>query len=242
MAAKRNTKTNTKAAAEKAPVVETKQDVDTKEPQQEVGNLETPVPTDADTANVVSEEVMAADAGSSDTVETLDEVSQYLTKPNVSIKEKLEYLTLNAGSSVKGTLTALSDFANDFGVDGPEQEALRVASAHYTIYNTLLEVIRSEDNALFKVKLDLVCLYFMTYGTAADAFAPTRMMRYDYEWKWGDNALETYHALVMVFASLSDRSKRAAELERIDLNSALIRDKLELTQDEIDRLIRYFNG
>jgi len=242
MAAKRNTKNGSKVADEKASVVTTKQSADTEELQQEVGNLETPVPTGTDTAKVVSEEVMAAEERSADAVETLEEVSQYLTKPNVSIKEKLAHMAVNAGSSVKGTLTALSDFANDFGVDGPEQEALRISSAHYTVYNTLLEVIRSEDNAMFKVKLDLVCLYFMAYGTAADAFTPTRMMRYDYEWKWGDNALETYHALVMVFASLSDRSKRAAELERIDLNSALIRDKLELTQDEIDRLIRYFNA
>ena len=114
------------------------------------------------------------------------------------------------------------------------------AAKSYNLYILIKDALEQEDYAAFKVKFDIINMIFTNYSaTAFDEFA---LFRYDQAWmnKWGETSLTTFQNLCTLICTLCDIKTRAANLDSIDLDSALDSKKIELTETAINNIRKYY--
>jgi len=173
-------------------------------------------------------------------VSTLDEVKDYLTAPGSTIAEKLVRLSTDATGSVKSLAAMLVTFSEDMGTNTPEQEPRVVLGKLYNLYITIKDCVETKDQSEYMVKMDILNLAFLAYGEAQGALSSVMLLRYDYAWTWGEDALKTYQILVVVISSLANRATRTEQIKRVNLNNSFARTGIAISQEDVQRLISYY--
>ena len=196
----------------------------------------TTTPTSTTTAPTTTTPVNAAALP----VSTLDEVKDYLVAPGSTIVEKLVRLSTDATGSVKSLASMLVTFSEDMGPNTPEQEPRVVLGKLYNLYITMKDCVETKDQSEYMVKMDILNLAFLAYGDVHGALSSVMLLRYDYAWTWGEDALKTYQILVVVISSLADRSTRAEQIKRVNLNNSFARTNIAISQEDVQRLISYY--
>jgi len=171
---------------------------------------------------------------------TIDEVRGYLADPDVSIEVKLRNLATHGDSPARGTASVIMSVVDTLGSDVPELEPARLIGRLFTLYTAMKEGVECPDTAAFHLKMDIFHLAFMAYGNQGQAFDQAMLLRYDYLWQWGDDALKTYQVLVVAMSTLANRGTRAEMRKRINLSNSFARTGLSVNQQHIERLINYY--
>jgi len=213
----------------------TKKDVPTKVP------TETTVDQPADTTSAAPENIFKQPAEVGNDLSTINGVATYLALPDIDVNVKLAAIGADALPVVSVLTRSLLGFAEEFAPDEPEQSPTYVLGKLYNLYNTLQAAINTEDNGEFNIKMDIINLVFRANYGHNEAFHPTLLLRYDYLWTWGDVTLKTHQVLCTLICALADRSTREVEIEKVNINNSYARDGLALSQDKIERLIRYYS-
>jgi len=224
-AAKTTAATQTTKAAPATPVVDT--------------TTTTPSPTPAPAAaQTTTTNTPAADLP----VGTVDEVRTYLTAQDVTIEEKLTRLSVDGFGSVRSLASTLESFVNDMGPGTPELEPKVVLGKLYNLYICIKSCVETKDQSEYMLKMDILNLAFVAYGGVGQALSAVMLLRYDYAWSWGADALKTYQVLVVAISTLADRTTRKEQIKRININNSFARTGLAITQDDVQRLITYYTA
>jgi len=197
--------------------------------------------TDTDDAEGVEEEVVAEETVPPLQYPDAVSVAAYLITPNVSVKEKLATLSTEADLGISMLVKGLLEYAEEFGPGKPECDGDVVVGKLYGIYNVIKGVVETPDSAEFAVKMDILNLVFREYGEPGEAFYPTMLVRYDYLWKWGDAPLKTHQVLCTLISKLADKAGREEAIKKVNINNQFARTGLSISQDTIERIIRYYS-
>jgi len=174
-------------------------------------------------------------------LDTTAEIAAYLATPDIKVAVKLEEIAARGDLAYRSMVGTLLTHAADFGKGKPEQTPEFVLNKIFNLYNSMKAIVETPDNAEFRTKMDILNLVFINNSNPGDAFHLTKLLRYDYMWQWGAETLKTHQILCVVISALANRSTRETEIKRININNSFARDGLSITQDTIERLIRYYS-
>lgn len=113
------------------------------------------------------------------------------------------------------------------------------AKENTKLYNTIYSVINEKDDAIFKIKFDLVNFYFLNENKADDSvFVQFKLNRYSEAQKTLSNdQINTYHILNEIICSLADASTRVKEAK---LLSGFTGDRTVLNDVAVNRIRNYY--
>ena len=149
-----------------------------------------------------------------------------------SVDNKLEILSTCGFKPVELFVAFYMDYGKTMGPKVNEQEGARFNTR---LYNNLITTLREQDDAVFKIKFDLINLIFR--NGAKDAFNEFRLCRFSDLQKISEKQLTTYHRLVVLIFSLADASTRAKNKKPLAGFSAT---NTELNDNDVSRLKRYY--
>lgn len=182
------------------------------------------------------EETSQLDTELVDSIDSWEAVGTLLSmdKP---ILEKID--TIIGSSFIDGKLfTAIfKDYAVDFKVD---VDAKIGAARTNRLYKTILSVIREKDANVFKVKFDLINLFFLIYGKTTDAYNVLMLNRFTVEQRnvLSSKEINTFHTITTIIALLADASTRNVEKKNV---AGFAANELNvLTEAEVSRIKDYY--
>lgn len=243
------TRTRRKPSAKKQTPVET-----TEVP--EVVSEETGVSVETETPEVSTDSVIGStetkapeilaetDTNETETVEVeITSVTNYqefvtvYNKTEGSFAEKMQVAVGYASPSLKFYLAKLlSYYTASNPALNPTGQA--IAKLNTDLYNTMLSVIRAEDENEFRTKLDILNFVFMHAGKRAMPFDMFKLGRGDVYWA-SQVKNHTFNVLCVYISTLCDLSKRKANIKTVSLSENTA-GKVELTAADIQRLESYY--
>lgn len=164
-------------------------------------------------------------------VNSWDDVKSVIAM-KTSVDNKLEILSTCGFKPVELFVAFYMDYGKTMGPKVNEQEGARFNTR---LYNNLITTLREQDDAVFKIKFDLINLIFR--NGAKDAFNEFRLCRFSDLQKISEKQLTTYHRLVVLIFSLADASTRAKNKKPLAGFSA---SNTELNDNDVSRLKRYY--
>ena len=245
MGKNRNSNTNTSTAEVVEPVESTEETpVDTQEPETtpEVVVEEQPEVTpepeviEEKPEETPEEKPETQNTGEEDelpevSINSWDDVKSVIAM-KTSVDNKLEILSTCGFKPVELFVAFYMDYGKTMGPKVNEQEGARFNTR---LYNNLITTLREQDDAVFKIKFDLINLIFR--NGAKDAFNEFRLCRFSDLQKISEKQLTTYHRLVVLIFSLADASTRAKNKKPLAGFSA---SNTELNDNDVSRLKRYY--
>ena len=109
-----------------------------------------------------------------------------------------------------------------------------------SLLSLILQTVNTVDQDDFKVKFDIINLFFKTHKH--EAFAEAMLLRGLNHWKGNGKQLKAYKNLVTVIGLLCNLATRKEDLKRIDIDAALNAEKTGLKPVAIDNIKRYYLG
>ena len=167
-------------------------------------------------------------------------ISALLAKPGILIREKLDDIKLNGTVPFKLLIAKLDSYNEIMSPNAPSLDATKGAGRNFDLY-TVLKALISEDNYnVFKVKFDIVNLYFKEYRTVA--YTDYMLFRHSEEWKWGKDNFTTYCNIITVITTLCDMSTRQDKLKTLSLDKAFNKTDTVLNDTAIENLLKYYKA
>jgi len=168
----------------------------------------------------------------------VNEVKAILAEP-LPLEEKLSKIK-SLGYTGYTTLIAKLEGYNDImNPKGVGVTAKVGAGKNYDLYTTIKSVVNSPEFGAFKIKFDIINLMFK--ANSAGSFSKHNLQRYDLEWTWGSKSLATYQSLAHLISTLADKATRESMLKtKVSLNNALNKDMVELNDNSIEFIKRYY--
>ena len=114
------------------------------------------------------------------------------------------------------------------------------AANNYDLYNVIKQVVSESNVEVFRNKFTIINLAFLAFKD--EGFNEVKLHRFDYEWKWGKESLDTYQYLVTMITILADRSTREVEVGKGILDRALNKDVVSLSDVAIQNIIKYYKA
>ncbi len=173
-----------------------------------------------------------------DTTPTVSNISEILGS-KVSIKEKIVAISKSDNITYRSLANKLLSY-NDkmFGTDAIK--ASSGAANNYDLYNVIKQVVSESNVEVFRNKFTIINLAFLAFKD--EGFNEVKLHRFDYEWKWGKESLDTYQYLVTMITILADRSTREVEVGKGILDRALNKDVVSLSDVAIQNIIKYYKA
>lgn len=168
---------------------------------------------------------------------SLAEVRRVIADESIGdMRARLQELAKNGPTVVKLLVMKLLGYADVMGAT--VVDAKIGAGRNYDLYNTLISILGEEDQALFKLKFDIVNLVFKEYR--AEAFHDTKLHRFDKEWPRDATTLNTYQNLVTVITALCDLNERKKQMKTLSLEKAFDITTTAFTAHMISAAKRYY--
>ena len=180
---------------------------------------------------------VAVSEGTQSSVLTPDEIKVILIAEDLSGVEKLNKIA--KGAMLKfGTIASKLLGYNEHMYKNPGLTPATGVGKQYDLLNTLKAVLNTEDYNDFKVKFDIVNMAFR--DLKKEAYNETHLYRYDQQWKWSKKDLVTLQHLLMLLIELSNGKTRAENKKKLDLNLALSKDEVNLSDTAISNIKKYY--
>ncbi len=240
MARKRNTQQNTEEAVEEVNTENTENVLE--EAPKEI-NLET---------TEDSEEILDSEEPKDDNSENNMETKTEPKKEIVELSEKdddttksilneerividlIKQATEGDNNSLKNLAKIIVDYNNDMKLAKFDNQTV---SRQYSFYYTLKGILNKTDDDLVK-HLNLICYGFETFKN--EGFKQIKLFRFDEEWKWGIDSLDTCNLLMMVLSTLANVETRKEQLKIVDFNR--VHELKDITPDQASALEGYFKN
>ena len=161
-----------------------------------------------------------------------------LKKPGMDIKDKLKTIAEKAIPAYKQIAAKLLGYVEVMGV-GIVDPNIGVGK-QLDLVNTLKSAVETKDSGEFKTKLDIVNLAFIAHKDSA--LNIYKVYRFDDKWKWNKKDLTTLQHLTMVISTLASLADRKENMKKIDLDKALNKDIVNLSEDAINNIKSYYKA
>ena len=213
-------------------------------PVEEVPEVEETTPVEevpaVDEVPVVDEVPEVITVSNDANILDVTKISALLAKPGILIREKLDDIKLNGTVPFKLLIAKLDSYNEIMSPNAPSLDATKGAGRNFDLY-TVLKALISEDNYnVFKVKFDIVNLYFKEYRTVA--YTDYMLFRHSEEWKWGKDNFTTYCNIITVITTLCDMSTRQDKLKTLSLDKAFNKTDTVLNDTAIENLLKYYKA
>jgi hypothetical protein len=191
----------------------------------------------ADTDNTVVDTTKVEDT--TPTVNsTITEVRKVIADESIGdMRARLRELVKNGPTVAKLLLAKLLGYADAMSATVIDSKI--GAGRNYDLYNTLIGVLAEEDQAMFKLKFDIVNLVFKEYRS--ESFNDVKLHRFDKEWPRDTTTLNTYQNLVTVITALCDLNDRVKQMKLISFDKAFDITTTTFTPDMISAVKRYYS-
>ena len=176
-----------------------------------------------------------------DTVKAMSmpDVTKLLNDPELSITQKLGIISTDGVMDFKMLAANILSYHEFTTNETAHISGAHIAGKNYNLYSAIKQVIETEDNDIFEVKMRMLTSAFIEFkDSSLNEFS---LNRYDHNWSWGDKSMKTYQHLVLLFSSLSNLATRKNELKKIDLDAMLDTGIIDINTESCDRLKRYFS-
>lgn len=173
-----------------------------------------------------------------ETTSTVSNISEILGS-KVSIKEKILAISKSDNITYRSLANKLLSY-NDKMSGTDAIKASSGAANNYDLYNVIKQVVSESNVEVFRNKFTIINLAFLAFKD--EGFNEVKLHRFDYEWKWGKESLDTYQHLVTMITILADRSTREVEVGKGILDRALNKDVVSLNDVAIQNIIKYYKA
>ena len=173
-----------------------------------------------------------------DTTSTVSNISEILGSKD-SIKEKIVAISKSDNITYRSLANKLLSY-NDKMSGTDAIKASSGAANNYDLYNVIKQVVSESNVEVFRNKFTIINLAFLAFKD--EGFNEVKLHRFDYEWKWGKESLDTYQYLVTMITILADRSTREVEVGKGILDRALNKDVVSLSDVAIQNIIKYYKA
>lgn len=169
---------------------------------------------------------------------TLEDVKNILADPDMFEEEKLEHIGKYAVPSIAMLSEFLNTFKNTLDPKAVQQEAKTIVGKHFDLFNQISRVVSEENYEIFKVKFDIINMYFRVFATGA--FNDVALHRFGNLWKWGETKLRAFENFVIAISSLNNIETRKVALKKLDLNKVLDKEATGLSETAIANIKKYY--
>ena len=165
-------------------------------------------------------------------------IEDLLKQSGVSVEDKLKTISEKAIPTFKQLAAKLIAYNEAMGT-GIIDPNLGVGK-QLDLANTLKSAVETKDASEFKIKMDIINLTFMAYSNSG--FNVYKIFRFDDKWKWNKKDLTTLQNLAMIISTLASLSDRKKNIKKIDLDKALDKDEITLSEDAINNIKSYYKA
>ena len=165
-------------------------------------------------------------------------IDSLLEKPGMGIEDKLKVIAEKAIPTYKQLAAKLLGYVEAMGV-GIVDPNIGVGK-QLDLVNTLKQAVETKDSGEFKTKLNIINLAFIAYKDSA--LNLYKVYRFDDKWKWNKKDLTTLQHLTMIISTLASLADRKENIKKIDLEKALNKDEVNLSEDAINNIKSYYKA
>ena len=165
-------------------------------------------------------------------------IDDLLVKPGMDIEDKLKVIVEKAIPTYKQLAAKLLGYVEAMGV-GIVDPNIGVGK-QLDLVNTLKQAVETKDSGEFKTKLNIINLAFIAYKDSA--LNLYKVYRFDDKWKWNKKDLTTLQHLTMIISTLASLADRKENIKKIDLEKALNKDEVNLSEDAINNIKSYYKA
>ena len=153
-------------------------------------------------------------------------------------EEKLATIWEHGNPAFATLVEFLNTFKNTLDPASVMLPDTTIVGKHYDLYNFIVRTIVDENYEVFKVKFDIINMFFRIHSNGA--FNDVALHRFSNRWKWGELKLRAFENLVIAISSLCDIEKRSLALKRLDLNKVLDKEMTGLSDLAIANVKKYY--
>jgi len=150
--------------------------------------------------------------------ETKEDVKSDFISQTDSCKDLVEYINKSKSIDIKNVTDILGSIDNYLlSVKGNNKST--ILSNKYSLYLTIRNMIENENYSLFKQKMDILNIAFISDKTGL--FNPVALLKDDYLWSYGSGSRVAYQLTITAISRLSKISERSKNLKLVDIRSIL---------------------
>ena len=139
-------------------------------------------------------------------------VTDILNDKTTTLKDKL-YAVSKLDSQCGALAKKLIEYEEKMGTNAGDIDVRVGASNNVSLYNTINRVINTVGGLEFNQKFQIVNIAFLVFKDSA--YSVFKLNRFDYQWTYGQDNLQTFRNLIMLISELADITTRQEKVRQI---------------------------